>query len=156
VILLVLWVYSMMFPRQLLDLGLFLYCLSNYFSYVLGLLCTTLISLFSHLDKDIFWLHQLFQAFSGLDKAISVSAKKMGNTALDAALNAQFLVQIGVFTAIPMIMGFILELGLLKVSLFNFLQYSVFINLSSRHFASFVLQNCQVTYPSKQHFFLCL
>jgi len=40
-----------------------------------------------------------------------------GNTALDAALNAQFLVQIGVFTAVPMIMGFILELGLLKVSL---------------------------------------
>jgi callose synthase len=41
----------------------------------------------------------------------------MGNTALDAALNAQFLVQIGVFTAVPMIMGFILELGLLKVRL---------------------------------------
>lgn len=39
----------------------------------------------------------------------------LGNTALDAALNAQFLVQIGVFTAVPMIMGFILELGLLKV-----------------------------------------
>ena len=93
-------------------------------------------------------MHQLFQALSGLDNAISVSAKKMGNTALNTALNAQFLVQIGVFTAIPMIMGFILELGLLKVSLFNFLQYSVFINLSSRHFASFVLQNCQVTYPS--------
>jgi callose synthase len=41
-----------------------------------------------------------------------------GNTALDAALNAQFLVQIGIFTAIPMIMGFILEMGLLKVSLY--------------------------------------
>lgn len=39
----------------------------------------------------------------------------MGNTALDAALNAQFLVQIGIFTAVPMIMGFILELGLLQV-----------------------------------------
>lgn len=39
----------------------------------------------------------------------------LGNTALDAALNAQFLVQIGVFTAVPMIMGFILEMGLLKV-----------------------------------------
>lgn len=39
----------------------------------------------------------------------------MGNTALDAALNAQFFVQIGIFTAVPMIMGFILELGLLKV-----------------------------------------
>jgi callose synthase len=41
-----------------------------------------------------------------------------GNTALDAALNAQFLVQIGIFTAVPMIMGFILEMGLLKVSLY--------------------------------------
>jgi callose synthase len=39
----------------------------------------------------------------------------LGNTALDAALNAQFLVQIGIFTAVPMIMGFILELGLMKV-----------------------------------------
>lgn len=55
------------------------------------------------------------QAFSGLDRGISRRAKLLGNTALDAALNAQFLVQIGVFTAVPMIMGFILELGLLKV-----------------------------------------
>ena len=39
----------------------------------------------------------------------------LGNTALDTALNAQFLFQIGVFTAVPMIMGFILELGLMKV-----------------------------------------
>ena len=65
----------------------------------------------------------------------------MGNTALDAALNAQFLVQIGVFTAVPMIMGFILELGLLKVSPFNFHHYSMFIILSSRQLASFVIQN---------------
>jgi callose synthase len=47
-----------------------------------------------------------------------------GNVALDAALNAQFLVQIGIFTAVPMIMGFILELGLLKVSLYCLLQFS--------------------------------
>lgn len=56
-----------------------------------------------------------FQAFAGLDEAISRRAKMLGNTALDTALNAQFLFQIGVFTAVPMIMGFILELGLLKV-----------------------------------------
>lgn len=42
-------------------------------------------------------------------------AKLLGNTALDTVLNAQFLVQIGVFTAVPMVMGFILELGLLQV-----------------------------------------
>lgn len=57
-----------------------------------------------------------FQAFSGSDRAISRVAKLSGNAALDAALNAQFLVQIGIFTAVPMVMGFILELGLLKVS----------------------------------------
>ena len=56
-----------------------------------------------------------FQALSGLDYSISRQARFLGNTALDAALNAQFLVQIGVFTAVPMIMGFILELGLMKV-----------------------------------------
>lgn len=59
------------------------------------------------------------QAFSGLDRAISRQAKLSGNTSLNAVLNTQFLVQIGVFTAVPMIMGFILELGLLKVSLSN-------------------------------------
>lgn len=63
---------------------------------------------------------QFLQAFSGVDREIAKVAKLTGNTALDAALNAQFLVQIGVFTAVPMIMGFILELGLLKVSLYVF------------------------------------
>lgn len=52
-------------------------------------------------------------------------AELTGNTSLDAVLNTQFLVQIGVFTAVPMIMGFILELGLLKVSPSNTLQCHV-------------------------------
>lgn len=39
----------------------------------------------------------------------------MHNTALDAALNTQFLFQIGIFTAVPMILGFILEQGFLTV-----------------------------------------
>lgn len=56
-----------------------------------------------------------FQAFSGLDQGISRRSMLLGNTAFNAVLNAQFLVQIGIFTAVPMIMGFILELGLLKV-----------------------------------------
>ncbi|KAH0461335.1 hypothetical protein IEQ34_008910 [Dendrobium chrysotoxum] len=67
----------------------------------------------------IFLYGRVYLALSGLDSAISFKAKISGNTALDAALNAQFLVQIGVFTAVPMIMGFILELGLLK-ALFSF------------------------------------
>ena len=39
----------------------------------------------------------------------------MNNTAFSAALSAQFLFQIGVFTAVPMILGFILEQGFLQV-----------------------------------------
>jgi callose synthase len=63
----------------------------------------------------VFLYGRVYLAFSGADRAISRVAKLSGNTALDAALNAQFLVQIGIFTAVPMVMGFILELGLLKV-----------------------------------------
>lgn len=42
----------------------------------------------------------------------------MDNTSLSAAINAQFLFQIGIFTAVPMISGFILEQGFLRVCLF--------------------------------------
>ncbi|KAK4362562.1 hypothetical protein RND71_017803 [Anisodus tanguticus] len=91
------------------------------------------------LSRDVYRIGQLFDffrmlsfffttvgyyvctmAFSGLDEGISNRAKLLGNTALDAALNAQFFVQIGIFTAVPMIMGFILELGLLK-AVFSFI-----------------------------------
>lgn len=41
----------------------------------------------------------------------------MENTALSAALNTQFLFQIGIFTAVPMILGCVLELGFLRVRL---------------------------------------
>ncbi|KAF3436800.1 hypothetical protein FNV43_RR19553 [Rhamnella rubrinervis] len=68
----------------------------------------------------IFLYGRVYLAFSGLDENISKTAKLEGNTALDAVLNAQFLVQIGVFTAVPMVMGFILELGLLK-AVFSFI-----------------------------------
>uniref|UniRef100_A0A453QDB6 1,3-beta-glucan synthase n=1 Tax=Aegilops tauschii subsp. strangulata TaxID=200361 RepID=A0A453QDB6_AEGTS len=68
----------------------------------------------------IFLYGRVYLALSGLDHSISRQARFLGNTALDAALNAQFLVQIGVFTAVPMIMGFILELGLMK-AIFSFI-----------------------------------
>ncbi|XP_004299187.1 PREDICTED: callose synthase 10 [Fragaria vesca subsp. vesca] len=68
----------------------------------------------------IFLYGRAYLAFSGLDRAIALQAKMLGNTALDAVLNAQFLVQIGIFTAVPMIMGFILEMGLLK-AVFSFI-----------------------------------
>ncbi|KAI7740376.1 hypothetical protein M8C21_012723 [Ambrosia artemisiifolia] len=68
----------------------------------------------------VFLYGRAYLAFSGLDQGISRRSMLLGNTAFNAVLNAQFLVQIGVFTAVPMIMGFILELGLLK-AVFSFI-----------------------------------
>ncbi|XP_074556464.1 callose synthase 9-like isoform X2 [Curcuma longa] len=74
------------------------------------------------------------QAFSGIGEAIQIRADVLQNTALDAALNTQFLFQIGVFTAIPMILGFILESGFLTaVVSFTTMQFqlcSVFFTFS--------------------------
>ncbi|WVZ18445.1 hypothetical protein V8G54_005767 [Vigna mungo] len=93
---------------QLFD---FFRMLSFFFTTVGYYVCTMM----TVLTVYVFLYGRAYLAFSGLDEAVSDKAKLAGNTALDAALNAQFLVQIGVFTAVPMIMGFILELGLLKV-----------------------------------------
>lgn len=98
---------------QLFD---FFRMLSFYFTTVGYYVCTMM----TVLTVYIFLYGRAYLAFSGLDEAVSEKAKLLGNTALDAALNAQFLVQIGVFTAVPMIMGFILELGLLK-AVFSFI-----------------------------------
>ncbi|XP_031502410.1 callose synthase 10 isoform X1 [Nymphaea colorata] len=95
---------------QLFD---FFRMLSFYFTSVGFYVCTMM----TVLTIYFFLYGRVYLALSGLDRAISRSAKFLGNTAFDAALNAQFLVQIGVFTAVPMIMGFILELGLLKAFL---------------------------------------
>ncbi|KAH9776608.1 callose synthase 10 [Citrus sinensis] len=92
---------------QLFD---FFRMLSFYFTTVGYYLCTMM----TVLTIYIFLYGRAYLAFSGLDRAISRQAKLSGNTSLNAVLNTQFLVQIGVFTAVPMIMGFILELGLLK------------------------------------------
>ncbi|KAL0418553.1 UNVERIFIED_CONTAM: Callose synthase 3 [Sesamum radiatum] len=54
------------------------------------------------------------QALSGVGETIQDRADILQNTALNAALNAQFLFQIGVFTAVPMVLGFILEQGFLR------------------------------------------
>lgn len=89
----------------------------NFVQICIAITCGYIFTLFyCHEPGIVLWCLYLFQAFSGLDEAVSHEAKLMGNTALDAALNAQFLVQIGVFTAVPMIVGFILELGLLQVN----------------------------------------
>ncbi|KAK1325223.1 Callose synthase 9 [Acorus calamus] len=52
-------------------------------------------------------------ALSGVGASLQDKANILHNTALTAALNTQFLFQIGVFTAVPMILGFILEQGFL-------------------------------------------
>ncbi|WCJ36196.1 glucan synthase-like 8 [Euphorbia peplus] len=98
---------------QLFD---FFRMLSFYFTTVGYYVCTMMTVLVVY----IFLYGRVYLAFSGLDSAIGKQAKLLGNTALDAVLNAQFLVQIGIFTAVPMIMGFILEQGLMK-AVFSFI-----------------------------------
>ncbi|XP_043723776.1 callose synthase 10 isoform X2 [Telopea speciosissima] len=98
---------------QLFD---FFRMLSFYFTTVGFYVCTMM----TVLTVYIFLYGRAYLAFSGVDRAINQVAKLSGNTALSAVLNTQFLFQIGIFTAVPMIMGFILELGLLK-AVFSFI-----------------------------------
>lgn len=84
--------------------------LSFYFTTVGFYVCTML----TVLTVYVFLYGKAYLALSGLDIAITDKARSLDSTALEAALNTQFLFQIGVFTAVPMIMGFILEQGLLK------------------------------------------
>ncbi|GMH21528.1 hypothetical protein Nepgr_023370 [Nepenthes gracilis] len=97
---------------QLFD---FFRMLSFYFTTVGFYVCTMM----TVLTVYVFLYGRVYLALSGIDEGIAKEAKILRSTALDAALNAQFLVQIGVFTAVPMVMGFILELGLLK-AVFSF------------------------------------
>eukprot|EP00252_Welwitschia_mirabilis_P020487 TRINITY_DN5035_c0_g1_i1.p1 TRINITY_DN5035_c0_g1~~TRINITY_DN5035_c0_g1_i1.p1 ORF type:complete len:1905 (-),score=310.30 TRINITY_DN5035_c0_g1_i1:173-5887(-) len=90
---------------QLLD---FFRMLSFYFTTV-GYYFCTMLTVFT---VYIFLYGRAYLALSGIGGAIRKVVKD--NTSLDAALNTQFLFQIGIFTAVPMIMGFILEQGFLK------------------------------------------
>lgn len=54
------------------------------------------------------------QALSGVDAELKRNGLS-DNTALQSALDTQFLLQIGIFTAVPMIVNFILEQGVLRV-----------------------------------------
>ncbi|KAK9726727.1 hypothetical protein RND81_05G233500 [Saponaria officinalis] len=98
---------------QLLD---FYRMLSFYFTTVGYYVCTMM----TVLTVYIFLYGRVYLAFSGLDEGIEKAGRMLGSTALDAVLTPQFLVQIGIFTAVPMIMGFILELGLLQ-AVFSFI-----------------------------------
>ncbi|PHT93722.1 Callose synthase 1 [Capsicum annuum] len=92
---------------QLFD---FFRMLSFYFTTVGYYFCTML----TVLSVYAFLYGKLYLALSGVGETIQDRAKILENTALSAALNAQFLFQIGVFTAVPMILGFILEQGFLR------------------------------------------
>ncbi|KAH7653612.1 callose synthase protein [Dioscorea alata] len=112
---------------QLFD---FFRMMSFYFTTVGFYFCTMLTALTVY----IFLYGKTYLALSGLGEAIQDRANIMHNTALDAALNTQFLFQIGVFTAVPMILGFILEQGFLTaVVSFTTMQFqlcSVFFTFS--------------------------
>jgi len=58
-----------------------------------------------------------FQALSGVDASLKANNDILQNSALQSVLASQFLVQIGLFTAVPMIVNLILEQGLIKVRL---------------------------------------
>ncbi|KAK4760517.1 hypothetical protein SAY87_005410 [Trapa incisa] len=92
---------------QLFD---FFRMMSFYFTTVGYYFCTML----TVLTVYIFLYGKTYLALSGVGETLQNRAKIMNNTALSAAMNTQFLFQIGIFTAIPMILGFILEKGFLK------------------------------------------
>ncbi|KAI4307526.1 hypothetical protein L6164_030703 [Bauhinia variegata] len=92
---------------QLFD---FFRMMSFYFTTVGYYLCTML----TVLTVYIFLYGKAYLALSGVGETIEIRAKISKNTALSAALNTQFLIQIGVFTAVPMVLGFILEQGFLR------------------------------------------
>ncbi|KAL3347221.1 hypothetical protein AABB24_021083 [Solanum stoloniferum] len=92
---------------QLFD---FFRMLSFYFTTVGYYFCTML----TVLSVYAFLYGKAYLALSGVGATIQDRSNILQNTALSAALNAQFLFQIGVFTAVPMILGFILEQGFLR------------------------------------------
>lgn len=92
---------------QLFD---FFRMMSFYFTTVGYYFCTML----TVLTVYIFLYGKLYLALSGVGETIQERADILNNTALNTALNAQFLFQIGIFSAVPMILGFILEQGFLR------------------------------------------
>ncbi|RDX70699.1 Callose synthase 9 [Mucuna pruriens] len=92
---------------QLFD---FFRMMSFYFTTVGYYFCTML----TVLTVYAFLYGKTYLALSGVGETIEERAKITKNTALSAALNTQFLFQIGIFTAVPMILGFILEQGFLR------------------------------------------
>ncbi|KAL2631732.1 hypothetical protein R1flu_016418 [Riccia fluitans] len=83
----------------------------SFFYTSVGYYITTLMTT---LVVYVFLYGKVYLALSGMDRQLQDLADLSGNRALESAINTQFLLQIGIFTAIPMIMNFILEQGVLK------------------------------------------
>ncbi|KAL5719474.1 Callose synthase 9 [Ranunculus cassubicifolius] len=92
---------------QLFD---FFRMMSFYFTTVGFYFCTML----TVITVYVFLYGKIYLALSGVGQSITDKASILQNSALTAALNTQFLFQIGIFTAIPMVLGFILEQGFLR------------------------------------------
>ncbi|KAJ6961277.1 hypothetical protein NC652_000249 [Populus alba x Populus x berolinensis] len=95
---------------QLFD---FFRMMSFYFTTVGYYFCTML----TVLTVYIFLYGKAYLALSGVGEQVENRALITKNNALSAALNTQFLFQIGIFTAVPMVLCFILELGFLRVNI---------------------------------------
>jgi callose synthase len=64
----------------------------------------------------VFLYGKVYLALSGIEDALKKNKDNiLGNKALQAALDTQFLFQIGLFAAVPMVMNFILEQGVSRV-----------------------------------------
>ncbi|KAG6557982.1 hypothetical protein Mapa_000161 [Marchantia paleacea] len=111
----------------------------SFFYTSVGYYITTLMTT---LVVYVFLYGKVYLALSGMDKQLQTFADINSNKALESALNTQFLLQIGVFTAVPMIMNFILEQGVLKAVI---------------SFLTMQLQLCSVFFTfslgTKTHFF---
>lgn len=92
---------------QLFD---FFRMMSFYFTTVGYYFCTML----TVLTVYIFLYGKTYLALSGVGESIQIRARILDNTALTTSMSTQFLFQIGLFTAVPMILGFILEQGFLR------------------------------------------
>ncbi|CAK9227498.1 unnamed protein product [Sphagnum troendelagicum] len=92
---------------QLFD---FFRMLSFFFTSV-GFYVTTMMTV---LTLYAFLYGKAYLALSGVDASLRSSSNVLENTALQATLNTQFLFQIGIFSAVPMIVNLILEEGILR------------------------------------------
>nr|XP_024357146.1 callose synthase 9-like isoform X3 [Physcomitrium patens] len=81
----------------------------SFFFTSIGFYFTTMLTV---LTIYVFLYGKIYLALSGVDEVLKQN-NLLENTALQSALNTQFLLQIGIFTALPMIVNFILEQGVL-------------------------------------------